>query len=140
MSFLFHRQTLVIFLALLLTSTFLGCGGTQRQNIEGTVTFDGEPVEAGSIKLIPIKETKGPSGGALIENGRFSIPKGKGVFAGTFRVEILATKETGRQQKDVMGEIIKERVQYIPLKYNNESTLTQEINDGANKLTFDLTP
>ena len=128
-----------IFFTLFLIPTLLGCGGTQRQSIEGTVTFNGEKVAQGSIKFIPTTGTKGPSGGALIEDGKFSIPAEKGVYTGNFRVEILATKETGRQSQDVMGEVTKERVQYIPPKYNRNSELTQEITGGHNELTFDLT-
>ena len=140
MKLLLKQHHTLTFFALVLTATLLGCGGTKRQSIEGTVTYGGEKVAQGSIKLIPQTGTKGPSGGALIKDGKFSIPADKGVYVGTFRVELLATKETGRQSQDVMGEVVKERVQYLPPKYNRESTLTQEITSGHNELTFKLTP
>lgn len=137
-SFAKPSKSLTLF-AILLATTFLGCGGSQRQSIEGTVTFNGEKVGQGSIRFLPAEGTKGPSGGAQIVDGKFSLDQDKGVFTGTFRVEIFGMKSTGRQVKDPMGDTYEERIQYLPPKYNRESTLTQEISSGHNELTFDLT-
>ena len=134
------QRNVVVLLALVVPTMLLGCSDSKRQGIEGTVTFNGEKVENGSIHFVPINGTKGPDGGATIENGHFSIPKEGGVFVGTFKVTIEARKKTGKKTRDVEGHICDEEIDYIPAKYNEQSTLTQEIKSGSNNLTFDLTP
>lgn len=122
-------------------STLLaGCSNERRQGIEGTVTMDGQPLAEGSIKLIPHEGTPGPTAGAKIENGRFSIDTTKGTFAGSFRVEILASRPSGRTTVDPeTGEQYAIREQYVPAQYNTESQLTAQIKDDqANRLEFNL--
>jgi hypothetical protein len=135
-----NQRSLIILLSLFTPVMVLGCGGTDRQSVEGTVTFNGEKVQSGKITFEPIQGTEGPTGGALIKDGTFSIPKERSIYPGTFRVKITATKKTGRKAKDIDGNVFDEELPYIPNKYNKASTLTRKITDGQNKLTFDLTP
>ncbi|NLE38203.1 MAG: hypothetical protein GX621_09290 [Pirellulaceae bacterium] len=131
----------LFFVAIVFTTIVLGvCSGPQRRGIEGTVTLDGQPIPEGYIKLVPLEGTRGPTAGASIVDGRFSIDAAKGTFVGTFRVEILATRETGRQAFDTLAkEAYTVREQYIPAKYNTASELTAEISDsGPNLLGFEL--
>jgi len=117
-----------------------GCRDTRRQSIEGTVTIDGQPMAEGCVRLIPDEGTSGPTAGAIISNGRFTIDGAKGTFAGRFRVEILATRPTGQSTVDpVTGERVPVRAQYVPARYNAESELTAEIVAGQpNRLEFNL--
>ncbi|NLE39896.1 MAG: hypothetical protein GX621_17905 [Pirellulaceae bacterium] len=118
-----------------------GCGENRRQGIEGTVTFDGRPIPNGNISFIPQGDARGPAAGAVIKDGRFAIDPAKGTFAGTFRVEIVAARETAEAVVDpVTGERVSLREQYIPAKYNVESELTADIKEGEpNRLEYDLT-
>ena len=60
----------------------VGCGGDRRQPLEGTVTLDGQPLGEGSISFVPLPGTAGPTAGANIAAGRFSIAADQGTFTG----------------------------------------------------------
>jgi hypothetical protein len=108
--------------------TMCGCGDARRQYVEGKITFDGQPVDKGYIRLIPQEGTKGPAAGANIENGRFAIAAEDGPFAGTFRVEITAMRPGQRKKYDPESDkMVPVPEQYIPAKYNSESELTAAI-------------
>jgi hypothetical protein len=116
-----------------------GCGGPgAREAITGTVTFDGKPLDKGEITLIPQTNTKGPTAGAEIVGGKFTIPAAGGTFAGKFRVEITASRPTGRKGIDrLTGTPMSGSEQYIPSRYNTESQLTADVKAGAeNRLEF----
>ena len=112
-----------------------------RLAVQGTVTLDGQPLTRGSISFRPVAGTSGPTAGAKIVDGRFSIPSGKSVFAGKYRVEITATRKTGRQVKDpTFGTTVDQVAQYLSDRYNRSSELVAEVKPGGpNDLKFDLT-
>ena len=118
-----------------------GCDGSgDRRGVEGTVTLDGQPLAEGSITMRPLPGTTSPTAGAKITDGKFTIPKEKGPLVGTFRVEITATRKTGRQIKDpLMGGMVEEVQQVIPSRYNRKSELTAEVTEtGQNRMDFEL--
>ncbi|MCA9050249.1 MAG: hypothetical protein KDA89_16050, partial [Planctomycetaceae bacterium] len=63
-----------------------------------------------------------------------------GPVLGTHRVEIEATRETGRTEpnRQIPGEEIPVVEQYLPEKYNASSQLTVTIRSGSNEASFDL--
>ena len=67
----------------------VGCGsgdtGPQRYRVSGKVTFNGQPVPAGSIYF---ETADGPSGGAQIINGSYDTSSGKGVVGGPHDIVI----------------------------------------------------
>ncbi len=67
-----------------------------RASVLGTVTYQGRPVESGSISFEPIDGKGGTAGGA-IEQGRFMLDGKTGVFPGKKRVNIIVVEKTGRQ-------------------------------------------
>jgi hypothetical protein len=143
MAFLFRIPSPFFLVSVLLALGVLvtaGCSDSRRQSIEGAVTLDGQPLADGSIKLLPSEGTQGPTAGATIQNGQFSIDASKGTFVGRFRVEILATRPSGRWVVDpVTGEKIAVREQYLPARYNAQSELTADIAAGQpNRLEFTL--
>lgn len=117
-----------------------GCSKNHRQSLEGTVTLDGKPLSEGSIALQPQPGTQGPSAGGKIVDGRFTIEPDRGTFAGIFRVEITASRKTGRQVKNHMtGELGDEFGQFLPARYNEQSELTADVKaDGKNQFEFAL--
>jgi hypothetical protein len=117
-----------------------GCGGTDRLAVEGTVTFQGEPIAEGSITLRPIEGTQSPTAGSRIVDGKFRIDADGGPRPGTFRVEIAASRPTGRKIMDPeTGQPTDMIEQYIPPRYNRQSELTAEITPGGpNELEFNL--
>jgi hypothetical protein len=116
-----------------------GCGSTSsRQSIQGTVTLDGKPLEKGQITFVPQADTRGPTAGAEISGGNFSIPTAGGTFAGKFRVEITASRLSGQKAADrFTGKPVDSFEQFIPRRYNTESRLTADVKAGTeNRFEF----
>ena len=90
-----HWQGLTASLVLVcLAAVTAGCGGgdaPDRYMLEGTVTFDGQPVPEGSVAFFPSgdKGNAGPAGNAKIVNGRYTtVESGTGVVGGPHRIVI----------------------------------------------------
>ena len=49
-----------------------GCRGNGLTEIGGTVTYDGQPVQKGSISFLPF-DGKGPTAAAIIADGAYSV-------------------------------------------------------------------
>ncbi len=133
--------TIIIIIAVGIPLLFGCSGGSDRKAVEGTVTLDGKPLEKGYVSFRPQQGTKSPSGGANVVNGEFSIDPERGLLPGKFRVEITASRPTGRQIPDrLTGKMMPFEEQYIPAKYNNESKLETEIGaDEPRRLEFAIT-
>ncbi len=122
----------------------LGCGGGgDRVEVGGAVTLDGQPLESGAISFVPLAGTQGPSAGAEIKQGRYAIDAEGGPVPGKYRVDIIATRKTGRRIKDGFphppDDLVDEIEQYLPPKYNTQSELTAELKPGANQgVDFEL--
>ena len=111
-----------------------------RRSVSGTVTYQGEPVREGNIRLSPVKGTSGPVTGARIEDGTFRTPRVDSPFTGTYRVEITASRKTGRTIRRPPLHLEEEEYeQYLPVRYNKQSELTMEVtSDGDNEFNFAL--
>ena len=86
-------------LALLSLAAFLplaGCGGDPlgRHAISGTVKVDGAPLTKGNISFQPTEEQPTMSG-AVVQAGKYSIPRQNGLVAGKYRVVSAATDNVG---------------------------------------------
>lgn len=127
---------------ILATSVILlsGCGDAiQRVGVSGQVTLDGQPLEQGSITLLPLQG--GPSAGGKIVDGSFEIDKQAGPSPGDYRVEIVSYQSTGRTipDPDVPGEMIEETRQMLPARYNHSSELEASVRgDEENEFRFEL--
>jgi len=122
-----------------------GCGkndSLQRAAVGGKVTLDGAAIVRGTISFYPSGNTKGPASGGPIEDGAYSIIAEKGPAIGDNRVEIHATKKTGRKVQAPMaspGVMTDEIVEAIPAHYNVASTLVVKIQPGKNVFDCELT-
>lgn len=118
-----------------------GCGpagGTV--SVRGHVTFDDESISEGTIAFVPSGATSGSSTGGPIQNGTYSLGKDAGLVPGTYTVEIRASRKTGEIVPAVppaTGEV-EVSEQFIPAKYNSESTLEAQVQSGENELDFNL--
>jgi hypothetical protein len=122
---------------------FLGCAdsGPPTAEVSGTVRLDGRLIEEGSIQFIPVKGSKGPSAGDVIQDGKYHIPRKKGVTVGTNRVELRAFKKAGTKIQDPTappGVKTEARVQAFPPEFNDRSTVVREIRAGSNEIDFDV--
>lgn len=114
------------------------CGCTSSSDglepVEGTVTFDGQPVEDGRIQFR-----------GKIDSRAFSAPIVAGKYAtelpvGTSSVEITASRPIpGKFDESNPGERVPVGEMYIPAKYNSQTELTAEITSGSNVADFALT-
>lgn len=118
-----------------------GCGsepayeGPKRIPLSGKVTFDGVPLNGGTISFIGVG--KGNPAGGQIMAGTYSIPEEQGANAGAYRVEIRWSKPTGEKVKDTdTGEMIDVFKEAVPAKFNVQSELKAEV--SADKKTFDF--
>ncbi|WP_425619404.1 hypothetical protein NA78x_003144 [Anatilimnocola sp. NA78] len=118
----------------------LGCGGSAT-TVQGTVTFDGQPVDQGMIEFVPTDGT-GPVAGGTIANGSYQLGPETRVAPGNMLVRIRAMRPTGKKIKAgppaPEGTMIDDVQQYIPAKYNEQSTLTAQLAAGEVRQNFDL--
>lgn len=109
---------------------FVGCssGTTPMVEVTGTVTFDGQPLDHGSIVFDSADGLAPPVMGG-IEGGRYTVgvPEGEKVV----RIDAVRTLE----RKDQYGSPITES--FIPSAYNGESLLRMRVTPGATN-TFDV--
>jgi hypothetical protein len=110
----------------------VGCSaGDGKLPVTGVVTFDGAPMPDGYVTFTPA--AGGTPEAAPIAAGKFEL----GVKPGAHRVEIEASHFVG-EKNPIMG--LQPREQYVPARYNSETTLTSEVTaDGENAFTYDLT-
>src|SRR5262245_32799719 len=77
-----------------LLAFLLGCGpsGPKLHEISGQVTYAGRPVKAGIIRFEPAGETMDPRTApeTFIRDGRYELPREKGVAGGSYKVYINA--------------------------------------------------
>jgi hypothetical protein len=113
-----------------------GCGpGDPRLGVSGTVTFKGQPLDQGRIEFHP-PGNNGTMSGAVIENGRYEIPRDKGLAPANYEVRIYSYDQKGGNAGAIPGEAglgFKER---IAKKYNSASTLKADVKPG--QTTFDF--
>lgn len=128
---------------LLAIASLVGCGAAAdplgRQDISGEVTLKGEPLDGGSVIFEPEDSSNPTSGGAAIENGKFELPKGRGLAPGEYRVRISAAGGvTERIATEAPGEpvISTERV---PKNWNSQSDQIVTVEEGGeNHLVFEI--
>lgn len=123
----------------------VGCGGKsydgdQRFPLSGTASYDGQPIDLGSIALIPNGGTpKATASGGVINDGKYSIPEEKGPNAGSYRVEIHWLKLTGKQLLDQdTGEMYDQRIEALPDKFHANSELNIDVPSPKSTHDFDL--
>lgn len=112
-----------------------GCGGsvTKGVPVNGTVNLNGKPLPEGEVLFEPA-DGKGAPEQALVKDGKFS----GSVTPGAKKVRITSWREGKRPADAVMGGGAV-REQYLPKKYNTETTLTVTVEAGGGELpAFDL--
>ncbi|WP_437223712.1 hypothetical protein SH661x_003325 [Planctomicrobium sp. SH661] len=140
------RLTFSVVLAAVL---LLGCGGSPP-SLRGTVTWNGQPIESGSIRFLSEPKENQPQSEVVctINKGVYRSESGLHAGLGKNRVEVRGQMKTGKtidvQQvdgpgKDVRTEKVELTRQFIPPEFNEESTLTRELKSGVNEINLELT-
>lgn len=86
-----HPLRLLVFVALVAVTLLFGCGPeTSTTHIHGDVTYDGQPVPAGTIYFEPdtAAGNGGPGSVAIIRNGEYDTSEALGVVGGPHIVRI----------------------------------------------------
>jgi len=132
------RKVTGIALALTCLALSGGCGGGDKVEVEGTVSYDGKPVQAGAIAFLSSDAKSGGSGGAPIIDGKYHVPVKEGLKPGTYKVEIHWAKPTGKKFKSESGDTLDMTEEGLPEKYNLKSELKAEVKPGPNPVDFHL--
>jgi hypothetical protein len=118
----------------------IGCGGAANSgpklySVTGKVTFSGEPLKEGDLVVRSVDGKHGA--GSKITDGQFTLK----APAGAFVVEITAMRDVpGEFREENPGEKVAVREQFIPSKYNSETSLKMDIQPQSKELKFELTP
>lgn len=125
------------FFGLVLVGLLLaGCGGgtePQRYPVSGTVTLDGQPLPEGLIFFKTV--ATGAIDTMEIKAGKFAGE----AQPGERRVEIVAYRES-TAPGTTPGMEANAEVNYIPPRYNSQSTLTAQVKpEGPNEFSFEVT-
>ena len=136
-------------LLLVIAVTVAGCprSGLEKATLSGRITFQGQPIQDGSIRFVPIKGTKGPATVGTIRGGNYTVTARGGVPVGTLRVEVEAyrplpgakpyTKEQAEGNRGIVeGDYPKK--QFLPPEYNTNSTHEVTIESGSKTVTKDI--
>ena len=116
----------------------VGCGPSSgKRVISGAVTYDGQPVEFGQVRFVPIEGTKGPLYAAPIADGQYRMESRGGVPAGTYRVEVDAQKKTGRQIQ-VRANMQDEMIRISPVDYAGRKSPLKHTVDSGSGDRFDI--
>src|SRR5262249_52721258 len=85
-----HRSPLGLLCVCAVVAGLAGCagGGAKRCAVSGAVKWRGQPLDQGAITFLPEDPALGTSGGALIQDGRYSIPADQGLLPGRYKVTI----------------------------------------------------
>lgn len=118
-----------------------GCGesGPSRASVQGMVTWEGKPVENGTISFIPLGE--GVAASAKIVGGRYVIPESEGPPVGPNQVQIFGMRNLGLREAGPPhppGTMLEATEQIIPTEYNNSTRLSVDIQEGDNTCDFAL--
>jgi hypothetical protein len=114
-----------------------GCGGPPRASVRGDVSFDGKPIETGTIEFYPA-DGKGQTAGTAIKDGKYEIPDAS---VGPMKVRVTSSVVVGKHKvyEGVADSPYAEDVrQIIPKEYNTETTLQVDLKAGPNEHNFDL--
>ncbi len=118
----------------------IGCGSGNAR-VEGNVTFDGEPVEQGTIVFEPA-DGIGTVVGGTISKGYYRVGQDAQLAPGNKLVRIKAMRATGKKVKAGPpapdDALVDEIQQYIPSQYNDQSKLTTALVAGVAKQNFEL--
>jgi hypothetical protein len=137
------RRCALLGLAWAAALAVVGCGDG-RVAVNGTVLFEGTPVEEGMITLEPV-DGQGPTTGGMITAGRYDLRGEARATVGEKIVRIVALRKTGRKvpagSRAPPGTMVDEVIQCIPQQFNDQSTLRVRVTAArSNTHDFDLKP
>ena len=114
--------------------TLSGCGGDGKLAVEGTVNWNGKPLEKGFVELSPVSGP-GQIDGVEVLDGKFTVRTNPGEK----RVSVIGKRVIGMTQPtERMPKPEPIYLQFIPAEFNNTSNLKTTVSDTDPKITLDL--
>lgn len=120
-----------------------GCASEQRggPQVSGEVTLDGAPLDYGLIHF-ESADKAGVNAAAPIEQGKFTLPSGNGLTAGSYKVSVTSAQppvtETDPNKAMELAARPAPPEKILP-KYNIATTLTADLKtDAPNTLKFEV--
>lgn len=136
-------------LALSMAATVLlaACVGCNRRNtldlqeVSGSVSFNAQLLENGTIQFSPL-DPGGLAAGSAIAEGKYLVPRQKGLPPGKYTVRISAAEQrpvTPGPASHAPGDALPPLKELLPERYNSKSELTAEVKSGGgNVFDFEL--
>lgn len=121
--------------ALLGLAAAVGCGGGDgKVDVSGAVTFNGEPVDDGSIQFAG---EGADAATVIIAKGRYTAR----VTRGKKKVVIEGLRKTGTQYRDTADKstAYDKLENFLPPEFNTQTKLTADVTGATDKLDFSLT-
>jgi hypothetical protein len=118
----------------MIATLFAGCSyGPPMGDVRGNVTVNGQPLEEGSIRFIPVDGETQTTGG-IITNGSFQVE----VPVAKQRVEIMANviDQDKTPPNPTDDQIVMKAL--VPKRYNFESELMLDVVPGLNEPVYNL--
>ena len=116
-----------------------GCGGGEpRGDIDGTVTFDGNPVQVGIVSFESADGTH-PARNVPIHEGTYQASGDAGLVPGRYRVRITAGDPGAEKPVAGAPDAQHTPVEYRPLlppSWNTQSQLSVVVQSGGNTFNF----
>lgn len=117
---------------------FTGCpssSGPPRYKITGKVTFQGQPVEEGTITFDDPALGQ-PNQGELGPGGAYSTE----LLAGSYKVSVTPPLVETKPTADTPPDLVEKNVKNIPKKYRRQETsgLTADVSKDKRTFDFDL--
>ncbi|MFG0262301.1 MAG: hypothetical protein ACF788_07915 [Novipirellula sp. JB048] len=126
------RSILPLTLFAFTSALWIGCGGRlsddpPRVVVFGTVTYDGEPIQSGEIRFVPLEGTQAPTAGGLITDGKYRIDQKGGVPVGDFIVRIMGYQSLAASDSDEIPGVphddpLAGRKQFLPPRYSEQDS------------------
>jgi hypothetical protein len=124
----------LVALASCLLAGLAGCDrGPAVGTVTGKITVDGQPVDGGLIRMVPVDGNSQPAD-SVVTAGNYSIT----MPVGEKRVEIFWAPGGGGKIDTASQGAEKAIVQRVPAKYNTESTLVYTVEQGQAVKDFAL--
>jgi len=126
----------------------LGCAPGQHASVKGVATYGDEPIADGVVRFFPRNGVPGAGASAVIQEGKYSIDNAAGLYAGDYHVEVRGFESIssdslpdeqvagpGGSKADRPDEL---RVEIVPDRYNDLSTLEVTLEPGENRYDLNL--
>lgn len=131
------KSVLIPTIALALSIAGCGKSGIERVHVSGKATYDGQPIEIGQIRFVPVSPATGPITIDRIQNGQYETVTTGGVTVGTHRVEMrMYDSHEYETAPRVAGSASVK--QLLPDKYNRNSELTLTVESGSGSIEKDF--